>query len=467
MSTFSEVTITFNVDYEDTYFLRLSYRDSSGTITDQRWDWVVTRSAAFEVTEGTPTATAGERAAINFKAAFDLDNPTGYVTTQTLNSVTIASETEGEDFVGVMTGITDVRRFVQGEEWDVVFNNVAPTPSELDIDVAFVRSPYYITTDFIFDTTLSATIKLKVWEGDLITDEPNDYVYELTRTRPVTDVISLDTNIAEFLSEQFTDKDDITKWVKYEVIYNDIENAVSPEEGYLAALNGYGYYAEGANVQEPVNRILLSNLNKRQISGTFDVYYINNGYLTSYNLDGAGSVTITPTTDSADFVQKVSIDTTSYSNNDIITLSFSAALRVDIDFIVRKECVYDAKEIVFRNKYGVLEQKTFYAYFEEKLNVDKDEFNNNYTSSSAYNVGKHQYKDINLQGRESFIVNSGFVNQSENETFKQLLLSDEVYLGTIPINVASSDISFKTIDSDELINYQIEFKYAYNAIQNV
>ena len=60
-----------------------------------------------------------------------------------------------------------------------------------------------------------------------------------------------------------------------------------------------------------------------------------------------------------------------------------------------------------------------------------------------------------------------------NETFKQLLLSEEVWLkapnGQIPlaVNIASSEFNYKTKLNDKLINYTIEAEYASSTINNV
>jgi hypothetical protein len=46
------------------------------------YDWVTLRSAAYQVTAGTPTAIPGERAAINFVTAFNLDSGGMYIVTR-------------------------------------------------------------------------------------------------------------------------------------------------------------------------------------------------------------------------------------------------------------------------------------------------------------------------------------------------------------------------------------------------
>jgi len=99
-------------------------------------------------------------------------------------------------------------------------------------------------------------------------------------------------------------------------------------------------------------------------------------------------------------------------------------------------------------------------------------------SSSEYesdtgqpSLGNHQYKKYNIQGRSSFKVNSGFVEETNNEAFKQLFLSERIWVlendAFIPINLKSKSIEYKTQQKDKLINYELDFEYAFNEINNI
>jgi hypothetical protein len=86
-------------------------------------------------------------------------------------------------------------------------------------------------------------------------------------------------------------------------------------------------------------------------------------------------------------------------------------------------------------------------------------------------AGNHQYVKYNVQGKSKFKVNSGFVAEALNETFKQMLLSERVWMYEneifTPLNIASKSIEYKTRQKDRLINYEIEFEYAFNEINNI
>ena len=101
MATYSEITITFNQDFASGDSVKFKVTDTVTTLAfiviEQ---WQALRSAASQVTVGLPTATAGERSAINFAQAFNLDyNSTNvYEVTQTTNVVVIRSTNSSLSF---------------------------------------------------------------------------------------------------------------------------------------------------------------------------------------------------------------------------------------------------------------------------------------------------------------------------------------------------------------------------------
>jgi hypothetical protein len=58
-----------------------------------------------------------------------------------------------------------------------------------------------------------------------------------------------------------------------------------------------------------------------------------------------------------------------------------------------------------------------------------------------------------------------------NETVRQLLLSERVWMYSneifTPLNVASKSLEYKTRQKERLINYEIDFDYAFNEINSI
>jgi len=93
---FTKLTIEFNLAFNVDYELSIVRKVGNGTVTNT-WTWVTTRTNPFEVTRGGSTLSDSN----NFKAAFDLDFPTGFNVEVVANQVIITSETFNEQFIGV------------------------------------------------------------------------------------------------------------------------------------------------------------------------------------------------------------------------------------------------------------------------------------------------------------------------------------------------------------------------------
>ena len=82
-------------------------------------------------------------------------------------------------------------------------------------------------------------------------------------------------------------------------------------------------------------------------------------------------------------------------------------------------------------------------------------------------------RQYNKNGVESITLNSGFVVEALNESFKQLMLSEEVTLHdfdnnvTQAVNVTDSELKYKTSVNDKLINYSIDLEMSNNIIDDI
>tara|TARA_R110000823_G_scaffold298700_2_gene419144 strand:- start:625 stop:1200 length:576 start_codon:yes stop_codon:yes gene_type:complete len=132
------------------------------------------------------------------------------------------------------------------------------------------------------------------------------------------------------------------------------------------------------------------------------------------------------------------------------------------------ECKYTPIDIVFFNKHGGEQVLTFFKEKTNSLKIKSESFESDRGQPS---LGNHQFVRYNTQGRSSFKVHSGFVDEDLNETFRQLLLSDRVwsYKDSVftPLNVKTSNFEEKTRQKQRLISYEIEFEMSFNEINNI
>lgn len=166
-----------------------------------------------------------------------------------------------------------------------------------------------------------------------------------------------------------------------------------------------------------------------------------------------------------EMVQNLWVNVSEATTDEYIEIIFNG---VTTTLLITDECRYTPIDIAFQNKNGALQMLTFFKAKSESLSTSKEEFESNRGQPSE---GNHQYVKFNVQGRTKFKVNSGFVSEAMNETFKQLLLSERVWMYKdetfTPLNVSSSSLEYKTRQKDRLINYEIEFENAFNEINNI
>ena len=260
------------------------------------------------------------------------------------------------------------------------------------------------------------------------------------------------------------------------ITYNPNLTTIADITGTFVAIDGYGYYNEGVNPTKPTNNI-LSDVSYRKVdrNGFILFPYVNNGTITSIDIySSSGNINATETmitsTQSTDVVQYICVDNSQATTDEYITITTQPAGDVYTYEIV-DECRFNPKQIIFKNKYGVYEVVTLFKKSNTALSIDSDMFVNNYISSGTYDTTKHQFQKLNIQGKSKITLNSGYIKETENELYQQLLLSDVVYFyesdALVPVNLTTSDIEYKTRVNDKLIQYTLEFEYAYNIIQNV
>ena len=370
MAEFSKITLTFLEDFELGYEARLS-TSLNDLVTTQTWDWVVTRSAAFEVTTGTPTANAGERTAINFAAAFELDNPTNFIVNVDVNRVEIISETEGLLFLGLK--VENDSGIPMRNSYTIVFDNYIPPLDLTVIDFALVKSPHYINIPFVFETTTAANVDVYVWDGDVNTP-PASATYSLTIPRPTIDFAEFNIDISNLIGESLEPKPiiqasdatarvnstaDSVKWVKYIASYEDTTETIANTIGLFIATDGYGYYNEGANPTKP-DDLILTNSRTRQISrnGIGLIPYVNDGTITVVKVTSYPNNDIDETFNIPSFelsewmIQYIQLNLNFTNTDDTdIQVVFSGVGQTVIYKII-DECKYTPIQVVFKNKYG-------------------------------------------------------------------------------------------------------------------
>jgi len=209
--------------------------------------------------------------------------------------------------------------------------------------------------------------------------------------------------------------------------------------------------------------------------------------------------TFTPTTDSGDVIRYVSYtnpkkclsvvnylfeDRNNYLFQDVNNYIFDDAGFVDAIKItytdastetIKVKTISENKHTPYRltfvNKFGALQSVWMFKRSDVSMSVENENYRGFLYNGSSYSVSEHQYKNYNVTARETISLNSGFYTEDYNEVFKQLLLSERVWIDykdqILPVNIKSKELAFKTQVNDKLIDYKIDFEFAFDKINNV
>ena len=137
------------------------------------------------------------------------------------------------------------------------------------------------------------------------------------------------------------------------------------------------------------------------------------------------------------------------------------------------ECHHKPYRIRFVNRYGMYDYVWFFKRSTESMSISKETYRSNSIQLYTSGNGVKTFTDFNVNGRDSITLNTGFVDERMNESFKQLMLSENLQLydfetkKTYNVNIVNSDFQFKTHLNDKLINYTIELQMAHEVINNV
>ena len=131
-----------------------------------------------------------------------------------------------------------------------------------------------------------------------------------------------------------------------------------------------------------------------------------------------------------------------------------------------EECKYTPVECSFINSYGGWQFLTFFKAQSNSINVKGSEYNL-MQSNVAYNPLIGNSKAFNINGTQAVKLNTGWVDENYDELIHDLMLSETVLINNKPANVKSKSMTYKTSLKDKMINYEIEFEYSFDLLNNI
>ena len=345
----------------------------------------------------------------------------------------------------------------------------------------FARSPYILTINESGQT--ASMVQLFLWNGNT-TPMPSSPSYTLSKQIPSSNAPATYYDLSPYIRE----------FINHNTLQNiTTSNASTPSSQWcwvgikkfkkttggfvqfgstttLRCYDGFGYYEEGSNPN--LSRVHLNE-------GTYNYYSDgsgNYGHLTIENIVG-DSITYTElntgltntsglgTANVQDFPR---VYPSYATNGNKVEISNSGIVQWTGYFKPKDECKYTPVRVDFVNKFGAWQTEWFFKASNESINIENTEYNLMQSAYPSYSTLEGQRKVFNSNGKQTIRVNSDWVNDDYAETIKQLMLSERIIIDkTKPakINTKSTEL-FKSIYT-KMINYQLEFEYAYDIINSV
>lgn len=137
---------------------------------------------------------------------------------------------------------------------------------------------------------------------------------------------------------------------------------------------------------------------------------------------------------------------------------------------------YTPKKIIWKNRFGGIDQFEFNLVSTTSIALDNKTYQENALNmATGYYDTTKGIKAYNSQAYEAISVNTDYVTEDYNEFFKEMIVSEELYLVVpeqtnydssafnatwIPVTLESKNVTFKTNEVEKLIQYTFAFKYA-------
>lgn len=364
------------------------------------------------------------------------------------------------------------------------------------------RSPYYI---YITEANLdSAKLELYVYTGTQGTRGAIDYTINSTAVgNKITFEIS--ELVRDYIENTFNGSyTSSAVWVDYQITRTVSDVAQTPEAFVqLTGFDGYGYFSEGANPQN-TQTVLQSNKTiykysdaplrlPAHVTTSTDFTFLQDGssiynttlvpssfsyniirYVSSESASGVDSwqdrvVLDSGTIESLDCVKDFLEDIDLYGVDTVYVDNGTTVEVYNVENI--EECLDTPYKLTFVNKFGALQDLWFFKRSTLSMNTSQQTYKSNLVVDGSYSINQHQKSVLTKQGNESLTLNSGFYSEDNNEVFKQLFLSEQVWIEydseTLPVNITSSNLVHKTRLKDKLISYEISLEFSNDTINNI
>ncbi len=366
------------------------------------------------------------------------------------------------------------------------------------------RSPYYFKFTDPNEQIENGVIRIYIWNG-LKTNPPPTPTYTITKTPLTSDTgnflsIEISELIRDYLqTEYYTEAVDAV-WVKVDddLYFGDPEPVTNTRT--LLALDGFGYFQEGINPrtnQTPM--VLQSNLcinfvKGRDIripvfseaeptivttAGGSNVWNLVDTFWEAAANDwdtATSSQSVVDSDDSADKIQYIILTSDFLNTGETITVTSTVGPSQQQVLTLNEICEPKFEPIrgIFYNKWGALQSYWFSKKSTVTTSTKSESFKRNtidFTGTPAYSIYKHNKQRFNVVADQKINVNTPLQGDCLNEPLEQMIMSEYIWLedesSTKPVLIKTESVKRLTGVNDKMIQYSVDFDYAYSKINMV
>ena len=353
----------------------------------------------------------------------------------------------------------------------------------------FARSPYIVEISEALQT--GSKINLFIWNGTGAA--PTSPTYVLSKLIPASNNVKTYYNISPYIREFISwntrqqpyntySASQTSQWCNVKIQKFKLSGGTYSQVGgdiTLKAFDGFGYYEEGYNptltydilhdqgtFNYAYDSAIDPNTNASYRAG-FIMVQTGTSYKAKYTNLSTGA-TFTQNLTNNQLTDVLRVYPSYYSvGNKLEILDASNTVLWTAYFVPKLNCKYTPVLCDFVNKYGSWQRTWFYAASNDTFNIENTEYNLMQSTFPNYNTLEGQRKVFNTTAKKSIKVNTDWVDESYKDLLKQLMASERILINSLPvkINTKSTEL-FKSINT-KTINYQLEFEFAFNAINNV
>jgi hypothetical protein len=339
----------------------------------------------------------------------------------------------------------------------------------------FSRSPYIVSINE--SGSITTTIELFIWNGT--GSAPTIPTYSISKNVPSSSNVLTTYNISPYIQE----------FIEHNSVQNPTTATATPtaqwcnvlvkryadrdflDQQQFKAYNGYGYYGEGSNPQ--LSPVMLSTNTTYYFHGTTNPIYAGHTTIeagTGWNVKyyDANTNNLINTQNLTEGVNDVPLVYESTYSGDVLVKVFNGTTLITQYLVKRiEECKYTPVKVDFVNKFGAWQRMNFFKASYNSIETTSDEFNLLQANLVSYDILEGQRKQFNANGKESIRLNTGWVDENFSVQVQELLLSECILVDNKPAKMKTRNADFVKHINQNLINYTLEFDFAYDTINSV